>query len=260
MAKYMCPQCYTAVIEDGRFCMNCGADLEMVGRVRIDEVPDVTTSPVEPDTKEGPGFRVTMLSMTTNEREVREIKTGAIVVGRESGDWIIDDPSLSPRHAMLTVNGSTLKVNDLNSLNGVYQKVLEPTLLKGGEYLLIGTSYMRFEVVTAPDDFAVRMYVGPKDDYPVATLTIILSGCRDGEVHPVNRLPFSLGRESGDLILSGDRFLSHRHCRLISLGSGIGIEDSGSTNGTFIKIREKSLLQHGDWLYMGRYLFKVESL
>jgi len=260
MAKYMCPQCYTAVTEDDKFCMNCGADLDMVGRVRVDGPPEVTTSPIEPVDEEGPGFRITMMSMTTNEQETRDIESGSIVVGRDSGDWIIDDQSLSPRHAMLTVHGSTLQVNDLNSLNGVYQKVLEPTLLKGGEYLLIGTTYMRFEVVTAPDDFAVRMYVGSKDAYPVATLTMILSGCRDGEVHPVNSLPFELGRESGDLMLPGDRFLSHTHCRLVALGSGIGIEDSGSTNGTFIKIREKSMLQHGDWLYMGRYLFKVESL
>lgn len=260
MAKYMCPQCYTAVKEDEKFCMNCGANLEIVGRVQVDATPEITTSPTEPIIDDASGFRVTMLSMTTNEQEVREIKTGSIVVGRGNGDWIVDDPSMSPRHAMLTVRGSTLQVNDLNSLNGVYQKILEPTPLKDDEYLLIGTTYMRFEKINVPDDFTPLMYMVSKDRYPVATLTMVLSGCRDGEVHPVDRLPFTIGREFGDLKLPADRFLSHSHCGLIKLGSGIGIEDADSTNGTFIKIREKAVLQHGDWLYMGRYLFKVESL
>ncbi len=255
MAKFMCPQCHNEVTLEDKFCMNCGANLEVVGRVEVDKTPNEKGGE-EP----AAGFRVTMLSMSTNEQDVRELKEGTLTIGREKGDWIIDDPSMSPSHAMLTIKGDKIQVDDLGSLNGIYKKVLEPTMLKGGEYLLAGSTYLRFEAVSAPDEFALQMYMGPQDSYPVATLTILLAGCRDGEVYPVHKLPFEIGRESGDLQRPSDNFLSFKHCRLIRMGSGIGIEDVGSTNGTFIKIQERALLQAGDWLHMGQYLFRIESL
>jgi len=50
----------------------------------------------------------------------------------------------------------------------------------------------------------------------------------------ITKSPFLIGRSEGDLVLSGDDYLSRLHARIIYQDGGFYIEDLGSSGGTFV--------------------------
>ena len=57
-----------------------------------------------------------------------------------------------------------------------------------------------------------------------------------------------------------DRFISGKHARLdLSGDTGkVMLTDTGSRNGTFMRIGGAHELHHGDYLFVGQQLFRVE--
>ena len=43
-------------------------------------------------------------------------------------------------------------------------------------------------------------------------------------------------------------------------GGRLQITDLGSRNGTFLRIRGQTLLQHGDYVFLGQQLLRVEII
>jgi len=82
----------------------------------------------------------------------------------------------------------------------------------------------------------------------------------DGGEIDVDRVPFLIGRESDcQLILKGD-LVSRHHAQLYETAEGIDVEDRGSLNGVFVngvRIREPTLLAHGDLVAIGLETFEV---
>lgn len=70
----------------------------------------------------------------------------------------------------------------------------------------------------------------------------------------------SIGRSSAsDIVLSGDDYASGRHARLTSHGGLLYVEDSGSTNGTFVNERRAvgaTPLHAGDTMRIGSTMFR----
>jgi pSer/pThr/pTyr-binding forkhead associated (FHA) protein len=86
-----------------------------------------------------------------------------------------------------------------------------------------------------------------------------------------------LGRESGDIVFTEDPFLSRRHAAIRALGrdgqlvpagkpgahlgaeiSKFALVDLGSSNGTFLRIRNEIELVSGDQFRVGQQLFRVD--
>jgi pSer/pThr/pTyr-binding forkhead associated (FHA) protein len=67
-----------------------------------------------------------------------------------------------------------------------------------------------------------------------------------------------MGREIGDIIFSEDEFMSRRHAQ-VSYRSGRGqLEDLGSSNGTFLRLRGPHGLSSGDLIRLGDELLRFE--
>ena len=73
----------------------------------------------------------------------------------------------------------------------------------------------------------------------------------DGEV-------VTLGREGNDINFPDDPFISGRHAQVSLDGEGMLLTDLGSKNGTFLRIRQDTQLAHGDYVFMGQQLLRVE--
>ena len=59
--------------------------------------------------------------------------------------------------------------------------------------------------------------------------------------------------------LAEDNFISGRHAQVRARGNGqVVLEDLGSRNGTFIKLRGAQELFNGDYVFIGQQLFRVE--
>jgi hypothetical protein len=67
-----------------------------------------------------------------------------------------------------------------------------------------------------------------------------------------------IGREGGDLNFPSDLFMSASHCRIDENGSRLTLTDMNSRNGTYLRLKAEKELVHGDYLFIGRKLLRVE--
>ena len=67
-----------------------------------------------------------------------------------------------------------------------------------------------------------------------------------------------LGRVKGEIVFDQDRFMSSRHCRVMNSNHHLSLEDLGSTNGTFIRVRDEVVVEHDDLILLGQKIYKIK--
>ena len=67
-----------------------------------------------------------------------------------------------------------------------------------------------------------------------------------------------MGREGNDINFPDDPFISGHHARLTWDGNSAILTDLGSKNGTFLRVVTEQSLAHGDYVFMGQQLLRVE--
>jgi pSer/pThr/pTyr-binding forkhead associated (FHA) protein len=185
------------------------------------------------------------------------------VVGRSVGDiTFAEDVFLSPEHGKFTVQSGRLFVQDLSNNNGVFVRIKRPTPLDHGDSFLVGEQLLEVDSAPLPDYAA-----GPDGTYfygslrPNGAFRVIqkLAGGGEGLVKSANDTTLSMGREGNDLDFPEDRFISGHHAKLdLSDDAKVLLTDTGSRNGTFVRIKGAQELFHGDYLFVGQQLFRVE--
>lgn len=191
------------------------------------------------------------------------------VMGRTEGALLFrDDPYLSPRHACFFYRNGALFVRDEGSANGTYLRLREPTALALGACFIVGEQVLRVE--TPPPE---PVLPAPQVDgtYPMVTqrrssrlrIVQLLQGGTAGLSHHAIGTQVTIGRDGCDVSFPNDKFISNKHAK-ISMQSGDGVPeqivlaDLGSRNGTFLRIEGETALCHGDCLFIGQEIFRVE--
>lgn len=88
------------------------------------------------------------LIITFKDKTLQEVElTKTITVGREVGDILIKNPSVSARHLKIEKNGSIYTLSDLNSTNGTFinDERVTSRELKSGDMIAVGRHVLRFE-------------------------------------------------------------------------------------------------------------------
>jgi predicted component of type VI protein secretion system len=67
-----------------------------------------------------------------------------------------------------------------------------------------------------------------------------------------------VGREGGDLNFPGDLYMSGAHCRIEEAEGRFTLTDNSSRNGTYLRLKSERELGHGDYVFIGRKLLRVE--
>ena len=67
-----------------------------------------------------------------------------------------------------------------------------------------------------------------------------------------------VGREDGDLNFPGDIYMSSKHCTVEESSGKFTLTDHDSRNGTYVRVKTEQPLNHGDYLFIGRKLLRVE--
>ena len=67
-----------------------------------------------------------------------------------------------------------------------------------------------------------------------------------------------IGREGGDLNFPTDLYMSASHCRIEENEGRFTLTDMNSRNGTYVRLQVEKELSHGDYLFIGRKLLRVE--
>lgn len=79
-----------------------------------------------------------------------------------------------------------------------------------------------------------------------------------GPTFALTRAPLHCGRTEGELRFPDDATVSPRHCRFSARDDGAWVEDLGSLNGTFLRLRQPRSLAPGDVFRVGRQLLRLD--
>jgi pSer/pThr/pTyr-binding forkhead associated (FHA) protein len=191
------------------------------------------------------------------------------IVGRSEGEILFpDDTLLSPRHADFVYRDGRLFVRDEGSTNGVFLRIRRPERLRSGSAFLVGEQLLRLEAcppesVPAPEPDGTYFYASPRRPARFI-LTQLLVGGASGMVFRARNDALVIGREGNDVNFPDDPFISGRHAQVVALdgpGDANGafeLTDLGSKNGTFLRVDGETALNHGDYVFIGQQLLRVE--
>lgn len=186
------------------------------------------------------------------------------LAGREDGEIRFpEDPLLSPRHALFYYDKDQLLVRDADSENGVFVRITDPVELTSGTRFLVGEQLLQFEP-TSPDDAQPEtdeagtfFYGSPRRPGHFKLVQLL----RGGDIGMIFRAPseqVTMGREGNDINFPDDPFISGQHAMVSSLPHGHMLSDLGSKNGTFLRVEQPHPLNHGDYVFLGQQLLRVE--
>jgi pSer/pThr/pTyr-binding forkhead associated (FHA) protein len=252
-----CVSCGAALSPGFRFCGQCGAS--------AGATPVPPRSPSPPPTAlltaRGKGMRLASVRTDGAPGPVYPVDAPEVLCGRVEGDIrIADDGTVSPRHARFTLEGDRLTVEDLGTVNGTFIRIRAPHRLAVGEEIRLGRQLLRVEPRPRPPDTTggTRAWGAPDPGFRLR-LTQLLDGGGLGEIHPLREGENVVGREAGEVVFPGDRYVSARHAQIEVAGEILTLSDLGSSNGTFRRIAGPTVITPGDQLLVGAQLLKVEA-
>lgn len=113
-------------------------------------------------------------------------------------------------------------------------------------------------VILSPADIAELRRGEPRPRLVVRSSPVLA----EGRVIPVDSAPVSFGRAAGNEIrLEQDTFASGHHARFEARPDGLWVEDTGSTNGTFVngeRVGAPRQLERGDVVRLGETELEVQ--
>ncbi len=251
--NYVCKSCSTPVPMGHKFCGRCGAamppeivaartqffgQLQVPGRAKLILIR---------------GEGVEGLSYQLNAEQH--------IVGRNGQLVFSDDPFVSSRHANLFYRNNKLVVRDEGSLNGVYWRMSDGIEVLPGDCFLAGEQLFRVEGAPRPNDGpapdGTYFYTSPKHQTQFKIVQVLQAGAA-GMAVCARGQTLKIGREGSDLNFPTDLFMSAAHCKVDEAGGKLTLTDLHSRNGTFVRLKTEKELDHGDYIFIGRKLLRVE--
>jgi hypothetical protein len=184
----------------------------------------------------------------------------ALELGRTAGPPWDEDAYLDPKHGTLTPVDDGIEIEDFGSVNGVFVKLAGRLEVQHGDHFRVGQELLRYEDLPEPtptDDGTERMG-SPNPGY-WGRVCVLIDPERPAAAYPIEGEGLTIGREMGDITFPGDGYVSGRHCRLMGDDDGIYIEDVGSSNGTYMRVRAGQVVPYGSLVLIGQKLFKIEK-
>lgn len=181
-------------------------------------------------------------------------------VGRSHGAPFDNDAYLDPDHATIVADPNGLKVQDLDSLNGVYLRLIGRTDLHDRDQFRVGQELILYTDLPEPEtlpDGTERMG-SPNPGY-WGRLQLMAEPERAIAAWAIDGEGILIGRESGDITFPDDGYVSGRHCRVFGDDNGVYLEDLDSSNGTYIRVRTGQVVPFGTTLLVGQQLFRIEK-
>jgi pSer/pThr/pTyr-binding forkhead associated (FHA) protein len=252
-AQIACPQCGHVNAPSNLFCGSCGFRLSgaVSAKPAVASVPSAAGAST---------VHLTALRADGSEAGTYTLPGGTVTVGRETGSIFAGDSYLSPRHATFKQAPGKITVKDEASLNGVYKKLVRdvPVELRPNDMFRIGQEIIKFESLQkeTPGADGVERLGSPSKGY-VGRIALVIGRDVTGNAFPIPETGVHLGRERGDVLFPEDGYVSGLHCRLSWEGGRLMLTDLGSSNGSFLRLREETDIRSGDVLLMGQQLFRV---
>jgi pSer/pThr/pTyr-binding forkhead associated (FHA) protein len=212
-------------------------------------------------------MRLALVGRDGSEGQVFPIEGPQVHVGRVQGEIrFAQDQFVSPVHARLMPMDGGLQVVDLGSRNGVFVRIATAEPVYPGDLFLLGHQLLRLENLpprvdeNATDADGVRGFGTPLEP-PWGRISLVGVGDAVADSYCLRGTQVVFGREAGDVLFPHDAFLSRQHARIrMELRSGnmsVMLEDLGSANGTYLRMRGQAVLHSGDMFRIGDQILRV---
>ena len=210
------------------------------------------------------GFRLVVVHRDGTDGITYNLLGDQIDIGRTEGDLLFEDPHLAPRHARIVASLNGRVLTPLEARNGVYVRLHGPVDLQDGDRILLGKQVLKFELVTEAErnarpalEHGVIVFGTPSRPAWARLRQLTPAGVSRDVFH-LARPEIVLGRETGDVVFSDDEFMSRRHAQILYRNGRVQLEDLGSSNGTFLRLRGPHGLVPGDLIRLGDELLRFE--
>lgn len=243
------------------FCGRCGNRL-LPAPAPTTPPPVAVTPPVTARPAARPKLRafLHLLREDGSDGGTIDLEDGPIPFGRDSGAPFDQDFYLNPKHCAFTVEPEGVRVDDLSPVNGVYRKIEGRIELQHGDTFRVGQELLYYEDLPEAEALAdgTERMGSPNPGY-WGRISVIVDGGRACEAVPIVGNEFIVGRERGDLTFPTDGYVSSTHCRVGGDDDGVFLEDRGSSNGTYLRVRSGQCVPFGSLLLIGQQLFHVRE-
>lgn len=251
---YICKSCYSPIPGGHKFCGKCGAPTNFADDFGSTQYFGAMQVPNKAKLILIKGEGLDGISYHLNSTEH--------AAGREHGAILFPDDSwLSPRHANFFYRDNNLFVRDEESVNGVYIRIREPTTLPSGGMFMCGEQVFRVEDADALSDGAeadgTYFYASPTKNWSFRVVQILAGGV-EGIVFHDEGGKVTIGREDCQMNFLQDNYMSPKHVEVSGSSGQFTVTDLDSQNGTFVRIEEERSLVHGDYLFLGKQMLRVE--
>lgn len=251
---YICRSCYSPVPAGHKFCGKCGtpSDTDEIGR--------------DPDyfgDMQAPGkAKLILIKGEGMDGISYHLNSTEHLAGRANGAILFtEDRWLSPKHANFFYEDGSLMVRDEDSVNGVFLCVRGPTEVPSGAMFLAGEQVFVVESVApfddSPESDGTYFFASPRRESSFRIVQI-LEGGGEGMVVNSRDNQVVIGRTGCDMNYPNDPYISGTHIKVEGSGGSFKLVDLGSKNGTYLRISGEQELVHGDYIFLGRQLLRVE--
>lgn len=250
---YVCESCQTPVPSGHKFCGRCGTPVpEAMMHLHADFYGDM---------QDPAKARLILIRGEGMDGLSYHLKADQHLLGRQGQLEFPDDQFISPKHANFFYRDNRLIVRDEGSLNGIYFRIRGSVEINPGDQIVVGEQVFRLDPTPKASDGAETdgtfFYSSPK--YPSAfRLNQILEGGAIGMTICARGNSLQVGREDGDLNFPGDMFMSAKHATVEEKEGKFVLTDFDSRNGTYLRLKTERALSHGDYVFIGKKLLRVE--
>jgi hypothetical protein len=147
----------------------------------------------------------------------------------------------------------------------VYVRLIATYTLQDGDVIMMGKEVMKFRekadaLSAAASTGTTVLDMSEMLAEPVAQFVKLTpEGKEDDVKFPLLESEITWGRNKGTYIFPDDGFMSRSHAKVYQRGDSYFLEDVGSRNGTFIKVRGAAPVPPGAMVLAGGQLLKVTS-
>lgn len=213
-----------------------------------------------------PKYQLQHIKKDGSMGQLHDLKNGKLSIGKSQGDMQYpSDPTLAPLHARFFIEDGQLFVEDLSEGKGVFVRLIATYTLQDGDAVLMGKQLLQFKekheaVAAAAATGTTVLDMSNIMKEPVAQFLRLTPEGVDANVRfPLLAQEVTWGRTKGDYVFPDDGFMSRSHAKVYQRGENYFLEDVGSRNGTFIKVRGKTPVPIGASVLAGGQLLKVAS-
>lgn len=288
-----CPSCVARVEAGHRFCRKCGSPIPSdaapapapesdapvaaaAAAAPVAAAPVAAAEPaVEPAVESAPVASAPAPAAETRTQVGQLIMVnpdgtpgdsvplfeGENVLGKESAYPVLQrDEYLSPQHASFVVQGDSVQIRDLDSINGVYYRINQPTEISPNDYVRLGQEVLLFQSTQGfPEDQTLDAESGS----PIGAIwgriaRISAPGDQASNAYVLWKNEHTIGRERGDFTIPDDGFVSGLHARIYRDDRGVFIEDLQSSNGTYLRIKGSHTVSNNALLLIGKQPFRIK--